>query len=327
MPKISVIVPVYRVEPYLHRCVDSILGQSYTDFELILVDDGSPDNCGAMCDEYAEQDSRIHVIHQKNGGLSAARNAGIDWVFANSDSQWLTFVDSDDWVHKEYLQTMLTAALQHGTTQALCDMLPTDKFVEDAALSSGYVLIMNAEQAYIDHYGLCLHACGKILHRSLLTSLRFPEGKIHEDAFVTHILTFASARIAICDVPLYYYFGNPGSITRTKWTQNRLHEFEAHEIRLAYLQEHGYQKAYVSELEAYTWGMFAQIQDLKLLSKENANYQKYMKEIHAKAMPRFREARKYGLFPYSASNVWIYELAYPIKPIWILRNVFKSLFH
>ena len=83
---ISVIVPVYKVEPYLRRCVDSILGQTYCDFELILVDDGSPDSCPSVCDDYAAQDSRVHVIHQENGGLSAARNAGIDWAFANSDS-------------------------------------------------------------------------------------------------------------------------------------------------------------------------------------------------------------------------------------------------
>ena len=103
MPQISVIVPVYKVEPYLRRCVDSILGQTFTDFELILVDDGSPDNCPAICDEYARKDTRVHVIHQENGGLSAARNAGIDWAFANSDSQWLTSVDSDEWVHPEML--------------------------------------------------------------------------------------------------------------------------------------------------------------------------------------------------------------------------------
>ena len=97
-PKISVIVPVYNVQQYLHRCVDSILGQTFTDFELILVDDGSPDGCPAICDEYAVKDSRIHVIHQENAGLSAARNTGIDWVLATSDSQWISFVDSDDFI-------------------------------------------------------------------------------------------------------------------------------------------------------------------------------------------------------------------------------------
>ena len=114
MPQISVIVPVYKVEPYLRRCVDSILAQTFTDFELILVDDGSPDNSGAICDEYAQKDARVHVIHQENGGLSAARNAGIDWVFAHSDSQWLTFVDSDDWVHPEYLERLYHAVLEHN---------------------------------------------------------------------------------------------------------------------------------------------------------------------------------------------------------------------
>ena len=96
MPVISVIVPVYKVEKYIHRCIDSILGQTFTDFELILVDDGSPDNCGAICDEYAAKDSRVVVIHQENDGVSSARNAGIDWSFANSDSIWMAFVKIDN---------------------------------------------------------------------------------------------------------------------------------------------------------------------------------------------------------------------------------------
>ena len=95
---ISVIVPVYKVEKYLHRCVDGILSQSFTDFKLILVDDGSPDDCGKICDDYAKKDNRISVIHKENGGLSSARNAGLDWVFANSKSEYVTFIDSDDWV-------------------------------------------------------------------------------------------------------------------------------------------------------------------------------------------------------------------------------------
>ena len=110
MANISVIVPVYKVEEFLSRCVDSILCQSYPDFEVILVDDGSPDRCGQMCEDYARQDSRIHVIHQENGGLSAARNSGIDWVFANSDSRSLAFVDSDDWVHPDFLKVLYRTA-------------------------------------------------------------------------------------------------------------------------------------------------------------------------------------------------------------------------
>ena len=120
MAQISIIVPVYKVEPYLRRCVDSILNQSFLDFDLILVDDGSPDTCGVICDEYAAKDSRVHVIHQKNGGLSAARNAGIDWAFAHSDSSWLTFVDSDDWIHPQMLEALHNAVRKDDTSVAVC---------------------------------------------------------------------------------------------------------------------------------------------------------------------------------------------------------------
>jgi len=99
MALIGVVVPVYKVEQYLHRCVDSILRQTFSDFELILVDDGSPDRCGEICDEYARQDSRVRVIHQENAGLSAARNTAIDLLLQENRTEWITLIDSDDWVH------------------------------------------------------------------------------------------------------------------------------------------------------------------------------------------------------------------------------------
>ena len=109
MATISVIVPVYKVEQYLDRCIGSILNQTYTDYELILVDDGSPDRCGDICDGYAAAHAFIHVIHRKNGGLSAARNSGIEWMLAHSDSQYVTFIDSDDWIHPQYLEILMKA--------------------------------------------------------------------------------------------------------------------------------------------------------------------------------------------------------------------------
>ena len=321
MPTISVIVPVYKVEPYLARCVDSILAQTFQDFELILVDDGSPDNCGAICDEYARKDSRVYVIHQENGGLSAARNAGLDWMYANSDGQWITFIDSDDWVHRDYLKAMLSAVEQFGVTQVMCNDISTDVFVEDRELPTNMVTVVDAEQAYIDYYGLCMTACDKMIHRSIMENIRFPVGKLHEDAYVTHLMTFASERIAVCTFPLYYYFTNPGSITRVKWTEDRLQEFDGHEVRLQYLQEHGYQEAYIAELEAYTLTVFSQLQDLTLLSKQEPKYRGHRKALRARALPLFRKARKYGLFPAPNGYYWMYELAYPVKPIWIIRNI------
>lgn len=105
MPKASVIVPVYDVEEYLHRCIDSVLTQAFTDFELILVDDGSPDSCGAICDAYARKDSRIHVIHQKNSGVSAARNTGLD----AASGEYIAFVDSDDYIDRDFLQVLISS--------------------------------------------------------------------------------------------------------------------------------------------------------------------------------------------------------------------------
>lgn len=119
-PLLSIIVPVYNTEKYLNRCIDSILAQTFMDFELILVDDGSPDNCGAICDENAAKDSRVHVIHQENCGQSAARNAGIDWVFAHSDSKWISLVDSDDWVHPQMLERLYHAVLEHNVKVSIC---------------------------------------------------------------------------------------------------------------------------------------------------------------------------------------------------------------
>ena len=113
MPKISVIVPVYKAEKYIHRCIDSILNQTFTDFECILIDDGSPDNCGKICDEYAKKDNRVIVIHQENRGVSSARNRGIEWAFKNSNSNWISFVDSDDFVDKDFLECFYKAATKN----------------------------------------------------------------------------------------------------------------------------------------------------------------------------------------------------------------------
>lgn len=122
MPEISVIVPVYKVEPYLRKCVDSILAQTFTDIELILIDDGSPDNCGAICDEYAAKDNRVVVIHQQNAGVSAARNAGLDIARGS----YIGFVDSDDWIEPEMYETMLRTAKESNADVVICGAKYTD---------------------------------------------------------------------------------------------------------------------------------------------------------------------------------------------------------
>ncbi|HBK03732.1 MAG TPA: glycosyl transferase family 2, partial [Clostridiales bacterium] len=120
MAQISVIVAVYKMPEYLPRCIEGILSQTFRDLELILVDDGSPDNCGEICDSYAAKDSRVHVIHKRNAGVCAARNTGLDWVYDHSDSQWIFFHDNDDWIHPETLERMLSAAQAMQTDLCVC---------------------------------------------------------------------------------------------------------------------------------------------------------------------------------------------------------------
>ena len=180
MPKVSVIVPVYNVEPYLHRCVDSILAQTFTDFELILVDDGSPDNCPSICDEYAKKDNRVVVIHQNNGGLSAARNAGIDWSFANSDSEWITFIDSDDWVHKQCLEVLYTVAKKSNVSCVSAKHLECTTSISDGIIENPNVAVLDSESFFVEQYKYAVISCAKFYKRDLFDYIRFPDNRLHE---------------------------------------------------------------------------------------------------------------------------------------------------
>ncbi len=243
MPNISVIVPVYKVEKYIHRCVDSILGQTYSDFELILVDDGSPDNCGAICDEYAAKDSRVVVIHQENGGLSAARNAGIEWAFTNSNSQWLTFIDSDDWVHLEYLSVLIHAAVSNGVLVSKCAYVPVSSEIVNTNILTNDIQVMQISDAFLlKNSGVCAPA--KLYSKSAFSEVRFPLGKLHEDLFTTYKVLFQFDTIAVVHAPLYYYWYNANGITKSNWKPQRLDEFEAFEEILAFAMREKHRDLY-----------------------------------------------------------------------------------
>ena len=228
MANISVIVPVYKVEEFLSRCVDSILCQSYPDFEVILVDDGSPDRCGQMCEDYARQDSRIHVIHQENGGLSAARNSGIDWAFAHSDSRWLAFVDSDDWVHPDFLKVLYETAEQTLCKISVCDFFRTsgENFPEQPY---NCAMRIAAGDFYCGDYqnGQTAVAWNKLYHKSLFKNLRYPVGKLHEDEFTTYQAVYQAGTVGVTPMVLYAYYQNPGGIMKAPWSPKRMHTLEA----------------------------------------------------------------------------------------------------
>jgi len=235
---ISVIVPVYKVEPYLSRCIDSVLAQTFTDFELILVDDGSPDNCPAICDEYSLKDKRVYVLHQTNKGLSAARNAGLDFVLTSSESEWISFVDSDDWVHHQYLERLLRASNECSTSISVCKHIRSNGSIEDIDIKEDKQppIVITPKELYLDHFTYANIACGKLYKKRLFSNIRFPLGKVHEDMFVTYRLLFSNERIAFIDFPLYFYFYNVNGITQSDWTPNRLDAFYAWENQIEFFK-------------------------------------------------------------------------------------------
>lgn len=310
MPNISVIVPVYKVEPFLHRCVDSILAQSYEDFELILVDDGSPDNCGAICDAYGAKDSRVRVIHQKNGGLSAARNTGIDWVFDNSDSHWLTFVDSDDWIHSDYLKLLYEAAENCCCKISACGFYNTTgeaiPQIQDRGISC-----ISADDYYCENYhgGATSAACGKLYNRNLFKKLRYPIGKLHEDEFTTYLALYHVGKVAVTPAKFYAYYQNPVGITHSEWSPRRMHVLEAFEQQIAFARETGNDRLLRKVAEQYIYSSYEQAR---------AAQKVYQKELRRKLQEALKLGDQCGCFPKSAKTRWAYEEAYPCKIYWWL---------
>lgn len=224
---ISVIVPIYKVEPYLRCCIDSILAQTFRDFALILVDDGSPDNCGAICDEYAAKDDRIVVIHQENGGLSAARNTGLDWMFANSNSEWITFVDSDDYIPTRYLQQLYEIAKRKkaGIVCSLASCFSDDKEIKnisDEVYGSTLMLGRDACKSILTvDEKISVTAWGKLYKSELFKKARFPEGKIHEDEALIPLVVYNADKVVVLRAWMYGYRNNAEGIMRSEFSLKR----------------------------------------------------------------------------------------------------------
>lgn len=242
MPAVTIIVPVYKVEQYLRECVDSILAQSFQDFELILVDDGSPDGCPAICDRYAQRDKRVKVIHKQNGGLSDARNAGIDWAMENSDSEWLTFVDSDDYLHPDYLSTLYNAAMKESADLIICDFFRVDDtgaFIDgDTALSELSTTDKNVLFQYLNWNWTIVPACFKLYAKHIFDGLRFELGKIHEDEYAIPQVLWNCRKAVILRQKLYYYRCRQSSIMATESAQSRLDGMEAAILQCEFCLEH-----------------------------------------------------------------------------------------
>lgn len=282
-PLISVVVPIYNVEPYLMRCVKSVQGQTYQNLEIILVDDGSPDRCGEICDELAKADERIIVIHKQNGGLSDARNAGAQ----AATGKWITFVDSDDWISPHMVRRLWETCSRHGSQITVCDCVRTKKEKREKSFvpsrrpmrwSGVEATRIMLYQKYFD-----TSACAKLYPAALVKKYPYPVGRQYEDLFTTYKLLLAVERVAYIHEPLYLYWYNPNSIMNQSFSTKMFDEIDAIQEIEAFIKKNAPEllpAVYARKFSAYSqvirW-IPRNCKDAKILKRRNELW-KWLKE-------------------------------------------------
>lgn len=278
---ISIIVPIYKVEKLLSRCIDSLLGQTYSDFELILVDDGSPDRCGEICDHYAQADSRIMVIHKENGGLSDARNAGIS--LARGD--YISFVDSDDWVVPQYLERLLNGLLTARSDICECEVYRTYGDAFNQAISSKLQEFDSAlalKQLILDGE-FHQHVWNKLYRREVIGNISFPIGKTNEDEFWTYQVFGKATKIAKITDVLYNYYQRPNSIMGAEYSLKRLDSLEAKKQRQQYVELFFPELKVTAKINYYFSCVYAGQMVIKCLSPEELGVARNCINEHVKS--------------------------------------------
>ena len=238
---ISVIIPVYNIEKYLHKCIQSILAQTYPYLEILLVDDGSVDTSGAICDQYAKKDKRIRVLHKENGGLSDARNAGID----AATGDYILFVDGDDFISSRMVEMLLTSMQKNSADMAMCGIrkvnedgisIPEEKWkLKEGCLSEDQYWQLMYNTADMP----CVVAWNKLYKKELFEQVRYPKGKLHEDVFVIHEIVSQCRRISVTEKELYNYVQRRDSIMGQGYNRGRLQTVEAFAGRMDYFLKRG----------------------------------------------------------------------------------------
>lgn len=314
MELITVIVPIYKAEKYLDRCVASIIRQTYQNLEIILVDDGSPDRCSEICDKWAIRDNRVKVIHQHNSGVSEARNAGLN----NANGRYIMMVDSDDYLYSGMIQILHKALTEHKADLSVCE------FEKGCAATFDFtyreevpVEIINAEVAlnriYHDSEKALQYVApwGKLYKKELFEGIQYPKGKIFEDIYVTHQLLYRCRKIAVVPQKLIYYFQHTNSIMNKKFHVGKLDYLEALKNRIAFYVEHGLTElsdiAYDEYIHSLIWE-YSRARDL--LANEEA-----MQDI----VERYRTAYKKGYASrrYPEENACFLKL-FNLNPEWVM---------
>ena len=284
---ISIVVPIYKVEKYLEQCVTSIINQTYQNIEIILVDDGSPDNCGIMCDNYATKDARIKVIHKQNGGLSDARNHGIEIA----TGKYITFVDSDDYIDSKYIEELYNEIKTNNVKVSQCGILHVNDDQEilkksghlEKQLLSGKQML---KDLYKDHGTENIVVWNKMYDIKLFENIRYPVGKIHEDEFTTYKILYNIDDVAILNKYYYNYRQNENSITGKKFNIKRLDKIEAYEQRLQFFKQK-------NEKELYQLALMSYLLEIRQSYMNTKKYIDNSKDIQLELVKKYRANYKF----------------------------------
>lgn len=293
--KVSIIVPIYNVEKYIRQCIDSILNQSMKDWELILVDDGSEDSSGNIADEYAAVDSRISVIHKKNGGASSARNAGLDVA----QGEYICFVDSDDWIEEDYLKHLYEACVMHHADVTVCGYKECNGEIVKSVISGGEKNTPTTgkdaiNRLYTQDYISTVVVWNKLYAGKLFERIRFPEGMIHEDEVVCPEILYEADTIVFVDNCEYNYrVDNTTSVMRAKYSLKHLDMLKALELRMDFFKEKDLRLYYEKDSFKYLYKILLNIIDIKQADNIDNAYQ-VIKELKSRYWYKYRESLRFS---------------------------------
>lgn len=323
MPEISIIVPVYRAEKYLNACVDSILRQTYADFELVLIEDGSPDQSGAICDEYAQKDDRVRVIHQPNQGQAAARNHALPMT----QGKWLCYVDSDDAIHPQMLEHLYRAAVESGAGISMCQFLeapePPEDYEQPADFS--YQLLTMDEPTLTELHDRDQYpgwvACAKLIRRQCVEGYPFQTGRVYEDNEAVTRWLLPAKTLAMLPARLYFYRTNPESTTKSQFSLKKLDYLWALESMTGYFQSVGYHTLaqrfltrYVEAAASACYGVRNELKRPEMANGILADVQKFLSREELKLTRKEKLSLLEAAHPNAMGKFW--KTAEKVRKLW-----------
>jgi len=286
--KISIIVPIYNVEEYVEKCIKSLINQTYKNIEIILVDDGSTDSSYDICKKYSETDSRINLIHKENGGLSDARNVGIE----NATGEYITFLDSDDWLSYNYCETMIKEINETKADIVMCNLVNVynDDYVFKNKSDYNKDIYSNIQALEKFEDTINVVAVAKLYKKNLFDNLRYKVGKIHEDEFMFHRIFFKANKIVCLDIQMYAYRQRQNSITTSRFSLKRLDIIDALEDRINFYEENSLEKLKEKTRAAYMYLLKKNIKEVS--NSDFDNKDEYIKKMSVRLKRNYKECKK-----------------------------------